>query len=115
METILRRSTVAPDADRLARYIRGKKVLVTGGAGSIGRVLVRRSLDLEAAAVLVADTSEFNIFRLQEAIKETGGSARLSMRILDINDKRRLAEAVKQFRPDIIFHAAALKHVPLLE
>jgi O-antigen biosynthesis protein WbqV len=115
METILRRSTVSPDHDRLANYIRGKKVLVTGGAGSIGRVLVKRALDLGAEAVLVADISEFNIFSLQKDHIGEKDRDRVVLRILDVCDKRQLLQAVSKFRPDIIFHAAALKHVPLLE
>jgi O-antigen biosynthesis protein WbqV len=115
METILRRSTVSADRNRLALHMAGKKVLVTGGAGSIGRVLVRRALDLGAKEVLVADTSEFNIFRLQSSFAGQEASRRLTLRILDICDKRHFTTAVRQFQPDIIFHAAALKHVPLLE
>lgn len=115
METILRRSTVSADRNRLASHMAGKKVLVTGGAGSIGRVLVRRALDLGAKEVLVADTSEFNIFRLQSSFAGQDASKRLSLRIIDICDKRQLTSAVRHFQPDIIFHAAALKHVPLLE
>ena len=115
METILRRSTVSADRDRLAAYLRGKKVLVTGGAGSIGRVLVKRALGLGAAEVLVADTSEFNIFSLQNDHIEEEDRARVTLRILDICDKRQLLDTVQAFQPDIMFHAAALKHVPLLE
>jgi O-antigen biosynthesis protein WbqV len=115
METILRRSTVSADRNRLASHMAGKRVLVTGGAGSIGRVLVRRALDLGAEEVLVADTSEFNIFRLQSSVAGQEISDRLSLRIVDICDKRQFTSTVRQFRPDIIFHAAALKHVPLLE
>jgi O-antigen biosynthesis protein WbqV len=92
-----------------------KRVLVTGGAGSIGRVLVKRALDLGAEAVLVADISEFNIFSLQAGYIAETDLPRVTLRILDIRDERQLSLAVKAFRPDIIFHAAALKHVPLLE
>jgi O-antigen biosynthesis protein WbqV len=115
METILRRSTVPSDHDRLAAFMKQKRVLVTGGAGSIGRVLVRRALSLGAEAVMVADISEFNIFNLQAGYIAEEDLPRVTLRILDIRDERQLSSAVKQFRPDIIFHAAALKHVPLLE
>ncbi|MDN5929361.1 MAG: SDR family NAD(P)-dependent oxidoreductase [Hyphomicrobiales bacterium] len=115
METILRRSTVPSDYDRLSAFMKQKRVFVTGGAGSIGRVLVRRALDLGAEAVLVADISEFNIFNLQAGYIAENDMPRVTLRILDIRDERQLSSAVKAFRPDIIFHAAALKHVPLLE
>ncbi|WP_292349288.1 nucleoside-diphosphate sugar epimerase/dehydratase [Mesorhizobium sp.] len=114
METILRRSTVPPDIERIGAFVRGKRVLVTGGAGSIGRILVKRSLELGAEAVLVADISEFGIFQLDQSIGEKDQD-RLKSRIVDVTDRRQMTRVVSEFRPSIIFHAAALKHVPLLE
>jgi FlaA1/EpsC-like NDP-sugar epimerase len=114
METILRRSTVPPDIARIGAFVGGKRVLVTGGAGSIGRILVKRSLELGAEAVLVADISEFGIFQLDQSVDEKDHD-RLKSRIIDVTDRRQMTRAVSEFRPDIIFHAAALKHVPLLE
>lgn len=115
METILRRTTVSADRDRLGAFVSGKRVLVTGGAGSIGRTLVKRALDLDAEIVLVADISEFNIFQLQSDLDNERCRGRLLLRIVDICDARQFSATVRQFKPDIIFHAAALKHVPLLE
>ncbi|CCV04446.1 Lipopolysaccharide biosynthesis protein [Mesorhizobium metallidurans STM 2683] len=114
METILRRPAVPSDIERIGTFIRGKRVLVTGGAGSIGRTLVRRSLELGAEAVLVADLSEFGIFQLSQYI-DGKDHHRLKARIIDVADRRQMTRAVSEFKPDIIFHAAALKHVPLLE
>ncbi|MFC3645395.1 nucleoside-diphosphate sugar epimerase/dehydratase [Aquibium oceanicum] len=114
METILRRSTVTPDEQMLASILRDKRVIVTGGAGSIGRTLVRRALDMGAEAVLVADISEFNIFQLQSDLARIY-EERLIARLVDIGDKSSFSRVVRDFRPDVIFHAAALKHVPILE
>jgi FlaA1/EpsC-like NDP-sugar epimerase len=114
METILRRTAVPTDIARIGAFVRGKRVLVTGGAGSIGRNLVRRSLELGSKAVLVADQSEFGIFQLQQTISGQF-QGRLTCRIVDVCDKAQFTRVVEEFRPDIIFHAAALKHVPLLE
>ncbi|WP_164754745.1 MULTISPECIES: nucleoside-diphosphate sugar epimerase/dehydratase [unclassified Mesorhizobium] len=114
METILRRPTVAADIQRIGAFVGGKRVLVTGGAGSIGQTLVRRSLELGAEAVLVADNSEFGIFQLSQYVDEKDHD-RLKVRIVDVADRRQITRVVTEFRPDIIFHAAALKHVPLLE
>ncbi len=114
METILRRSAVPTDLDRIRDFIDGKRVLVTGGAGSIGRNLVRRSLELGCEAVLVADQSEFGVFQLQQSVSSED-HARLTCRIIDVCDKAQFSRVVSEFGPDIIFHAAALKHVPLLE
>ncbi len=114
METILRRSTVPTDVKRLGRFLKGKRVLVTGGAGSIGRTLVRRTLEMQAEAVLVADVSEFGIFQLRDHVRQIDLD-RLSCRVLDVGDRQQFTRVVTDFRPDVIFHAAALKHVPILE
>jgi O-antigen biosynthesis protein WbqV len=114
METILRRPAVPSDIERIGAFVRGKRVLVTGGAGSIGRTLVRRSLELGAEAVLVVDLSEFGIFQLSQYIDEKDHD-RLKARIIDVADRRQMTRVVSEFKPSIIFHAAALKHVPLLE
>ncbi|WP_179294435.1 nucleoside-diphosphate sugar epimerase/dehydratase [Mesorhizobium sp. WSM3879] len=114
METIMRRSAVATDIARIGAFVGGKRVLVTGGAGSIGRVLVKRALELGAEAVLVADNSEFGIFQLDQIIDEKDRD-RLASRIVDVTDRPHMMRLVSEFKPAIIFHAAALKHVPLLE
>ncbi|RUT97442.1 polysaccharide biosynthesis protein [Mesorhizobium sp. USDA-HM6] len=114
METIMRRSAVATDTTRIGAFVGGKRVLVTGGAGSIGRILVKRALELGAEAVLVADNSEFGIFQLDQLIDEKDRD-RLTSRIVDVTDKPHMMRLVGEFKPAIIFHAAALKHVPLLE
>ncbi|MBZ9795694.1 UDP-N-acetylglucosamine 4,6-dehydratase [Mesorhizobium sp. ES1-4] len=114
METILRRPTVPSDIERIGAFVGGKRVLVTGGAGSIGRTLVKRSLQLGSEAVLVADNSEFGIFQLSQYVDDKDHD-RLKVRIVDVADRRQMTRVVTEFKPDIIFHAAALKHVPLLE
>ncbi|WP_181165019.1 MULTISPECIES: nucleoside-diphosphate sugar epimerase/dehydratase [unclassified Mesorhizobium] len=114
METIMRRSAVATDTTRIGVFVGGKRVMVTGGAGSIGRVLVKRALELGAEAVLVADNSEFGIFQLDQQTDDADRD-RLTSRIVDVTDRPHMTRLVKEFKPAIIFHAAALKHVPLLE
>lgn len=114
METIMRRSAVATDTTRIGAFVSGKRVMVTGGAGSIGRVLVKRALELGAEAVLVADNSEFGIFQLDQQTDD-GDRDRLTSRIVDVTDRPHMTRLVSEFKPAIIFHAAALKHVPLLE
>lgn len=114
METILRRPTVPSDIERIGAFVAGKRVLVTGGAGSIGRTLVKRSLELGAEAVLVADNSEFGIFQLSQYIDEKD-HARLKVRIVDVANRQQMTRVIGEFKPSIVFHAAALKHVPLLE
>lgn len=114
LERVLHRAAVPGDIARLRAFCHGRRILVTGGAGSIGKMLVQRSLECGAEHVLVVDRSEFGIFELHEKTSEDARS-RLSTRLIDITDEEQLSRAVAGFRPDIIFHAAALKHVPILE
>lgn len=95
---------MSPDGD----YYRGKVVLVTGGAGSIGSGIVRRMLELQPAAVRVLDNNETGLFDLEQ---DTGG--RIRPFVGDVRDRDRLAMAIEGV--DIVFHAAALKHIPISE
>lgn len=91
----------------------GKRVLVTGGGGSIGSELVRRLTRLGPARLVALDCSEFNLFNLthEPALADTGLVAVLA----DIRDRDELMRVFARERPEIVFHAAALKHVPLVE
>ena len=90
-------------------FYHNKTVLVTGGAGSIGRELVKQLIRLETKSVRVFDNNETGVFDLEQELK----SAKLRPLIGDIRDKERLERAMESV--DIVFHAAALKHVPLCE
>jgi FlaA1/EpsC-like NDP-sugar epimerase len=114
LERVLKRAPLRSESSRLGRFCGGQRILVTGGAGSIGSALVQRALDFGADHVLVVDRSEFAIFRLYERLPETARS-RVSARVVDINDEVQLSRIIAAFRPGVIFHAAALKHVPILE
>ena len=90
-------------------FFRDKKILVTGGAGTIGQELVKELLMHDPAAVRVLDNNESELFFLEERLSST----RIRILVGDVRDKERLRRAVEDV--DIIFHAAALKHVPLCE
>lgn len=105
----------AVDWDRIRAAIAGMRVLVTGGAGSIGGELSRRLAALAPARLAVFDNSEYNISVLEQDLARRADAPPLAIRFGDIRD----AEAVKRFfereKPDIVFHAAAMKHVPIVE
>ena len=107
---LLGRQPVSTDLDGVRALIRGKRVLVTGGGGSIGSEIVRQVAEYEPAALLVLDRDETHLFDAMAAIGGRGTAV-----LLDIRDRGRVRALFELRRPEIVFHAAANKHVPLLE
>jgi O-antigen biosynthesis protein WbqV len=114
METLLRRPAVSIEREELLPICRGQRIMVTGGAGSIGSQLALRALELGAAKVLVVDRSEAAVFALTRKIPEDKAEC-FEARVVDICRPELLRPIMREFRADVIFHAAALKHVPLVE
>ena len=115
VEDLLLRPSVKIDYRRLERFVGGKSIVVTGGGGSIGSEICDRLVTFGAARLLVIENSEPALHAVIEALKEKESTAEISGRIADIRDRARIMNLIAQFKPDIVFHAAALKHVPLLE
>jgi O-antigen biosynthesis protein WbqV len=115
VEDLLLRPSVTIDYQRLENVVRGKSILVTGGGGSIGAEICDRMVTFGAARLLVVEHSEVALHTVVEALRNKGTSANIDGRIADIRDRERIMRVFADFKPDIVFHAAALKHVPLLE
>jgi O-antigen biosynthesis protein WbqV len=115
VEDLLLRDSVTIDYHRLEGVVRGKSVLVTGGGGSIGAEICDRVVTFGAARLLVAEHSEVALHTVLEALRAKGTAAEIDGRIADVRDRERIMRVFADFRPDVVFHAAALKHVPLLE
>jgi len=115
VEDLLLRPSVKIDYRRLERFVGGKSIVVTGGGGSIGSEICDRLVTFGAARLLVIENSEPALHAVIETLKEKESTAEISGRIADIRDRARIMNLIAQFKPDIVFHAAALKHVPLLE
>jgi O-antigen biosynthesis protein WbqV len=115
VEDLLLRPSVTIDYGRLETFVSGKAVVVTGGGGSIGSEICDRMVAFGAARLLVIENSEPALHAVIEALKGKQSEAKISGRIADIRDRARVMGLIAQFKPDIVFHAAALKHVPLLE
>ena len=112
---LLPRPTVSTDLDPVAQLIQGKDVIVTGAGGSIGSEIVRQLLDFEPATLYALDRDES---ALHEAMLNWGGSVGstdLRTVLCDIRDGARVERVFEEYRPQIVFHAAALKHVPILQ
>jgi FlaA1/EpsC-like NDP-sugar epimerase len=115
VEDLLLRPSVTIDYRRLEALVRGKAAVVTGGGGSIGAEICDRLAAHGIARMLVIENSEPALHAVLEQLAIAGRPAKVDGRIADIRDRDRIIRLVKAFRPDIVFHAAALKHVPLLE
>ena len=116
-EDLLLRPLVEVAQSPLKAYVTGRRVVVTGGAGSIGAELALRSAELGAARVLILDHSEAALHAVLERAELNGEDIGrvVEGRICDVRDRERLAHLMATFAPDVVFHAAALKHVPHLE
>ena len=115
VEDLLLRPSVKIDYRRLEQLVNGKSVVVTGGGGSIGSEICDRIVTFGAAKVLVIENSEPALHAVLEALATKQSQAEISGRLADIRDRERIMQLISQSKPDIVFHAAALKHVPLLE
>jgi O-antigen biosynthesis protein WbqV len=115
VEDLLLRAGVKIDYRRLEAFVKGKSIVVTGGGGSIGAEICDRIVTFGAARVLVIENSEPALHAVQEMLATKQSAAVIEGRLADVRDRTRIFRLVADFRPDIVFHAAALKHVPLLE
>jgi FlaA1/EpsC-like NDP-sugar epimerase len=115
VEDLLLRPSVRIDYGRLEAFVSGKSIVVTGGGGSIGSEICNRIVAFGVSRLLVIENSEPALHAVMEALKNSDSPAEISGRIADIRDRQRIMGLIAQFKPDIVFHAAALKHVPLLE
>lgn len=126
IQDLLRRAPVQMDKQRVSMFLAGKKVLITGAGGSIGCELCRQILKCRPAEMLLVGHGENSVFTIQQELKQVlqvkkkSGKAQgdipcLSSLIADIRFPSRLEYAFNQFKPDIVVHAAAHKHVPMME
>src|SRR4051812_17710720 len=115
VEDLLLRPSENIDYARLEALVKNKGVIVTGGGGSIGSEICERVVTFGAARLLVIENSEPALYAVTETLAERETGVAIEGRIADIRDRERILRLMREFRPDIVFHAAALKHVPILE
>jgi FlaA1/EpsC-like NDP-sugar epimerase len=117
IEDLLQRDVIKLDNFEVQKAVEGKRILVSGGAGSIGSEIVRQLLSYKPAMVIVVDNAETPVFELQQSIFKKHPAFRESIKfiIADICNKARINKIFETFAPQIVFHAAAYKHVPLME
>jgi O-antigen biosynthesis protein WbqV len=115
IEDLLNRAQVPLDRAGMARLIQGSRVLVTGAGGTIGSELARQVAALGPAELVLLDSSEYALWQIDLELAEIHPDVPRRPVIADIRDAARIASVAAEIRPDLVFHAAALKHVPMVE
>lgn len=119
IEDLLGRESVWPDRDLLGQTIIGRTVMVTGAGGSIGSELCRQILALDPARLTLVEASEFALYTIHQELSQSADRQNRAVSIVpllaSVRDERRMTEIFDQIRPETIYHAAAYKHVPLVE
>ena len=117
VEDLLRRAPVEIDTDAVAGYLNGASVLVTGGGGSIGSELVRQILDVGPRLITIVDNHEEALWSIERELAERTANPDVDCELVlaDIRSQEAVDAVIGRARPDVVFHAAALKHVPMVE
>lgn len=115
VEDLLGRGQRPLDCEGVRKFISGRRVLITGAGGSIGSELVRQISDLGPERVGILDNSEFNLYSIDLEIRERNLDIPIDVYQADVRNKSRVFSVIREFSPDLVFHAAALKHVPMVE
>ena len=112
---LLRRSPKSMERSKVASFFREKTVLITGAGGSIGSELSRQILKLGPKKILLLDVSEFNLYQIENELRASPVKIELEVLMGSVSDKQFVINVFEQYHPHIVFHAAAYKHVPLVE
>ena len=115
IEQLLERDPIKLDHAKLGSQLTGKRVVVTGGAGSIGSEIVRQLLPFSPSVIVVCDQAETPLHDLELELSAVRNNTKLIFFLGDVRDKTRMTELFDNFRPQIVYHAAAYKHVPIME
>ena len=115
IEDLLRRDPIEVNLDEILGYIKGKTVLVTGGGGSIGSEICTQLAEHEVGHLIIFDIYENNAYDIQQKLRWNHPELNLTVLIGSVRNTHRINSVMKKYKPDVVFHAAAHKHVPLME
>lgn len=115
IESVLEKDLHVEHEDEIREELKGRRVLVTGAGGSIGSELVRQILGFEPEELILLDNSEYNLFKLNRELNGSFPRTRRQVLVGSITDRTRLLRIFSETKPEFVFHAAAYKHVPLMQ
>ena len=115
IEDLLGRDTIDIDLESVGQYVRNKRILVTGGGGSIGSELCRQIASHNPKLLIIFDIYENNAYDIQQELVRKYPNLKLEVLIGSVRNTSRIESVMEYYRPDVVFHAAAHKHVPLME
>src|ERR1700710_1294734 len=115
VEDVLGREPIVRELDRVGAYLRDRIVLVTGAGGSIGSELCRQIAQVKPRLLVMLDHAEDNLFEIDREMIELRHFTNVESVLADCKEPHRMLEVMQRFKPDVVFHAAAYKHVPLME
>jgi O-antigen biosynthesis protein WbqV len=115
IENLLGRPQTVLDRSSMAALISGRRVVVTGAGGTIGSELVRQIVELGPARLALVDNGEFNLYQIEREVAERKPELARAALLADVRDARRIHQLLAEEKPALVFHAAALKHVPMVE
>ncbi|MGI6225841.1 MAG: polysaccharide biosynthesis protein [Peptococcales bacterium] len=115
VEDLLGRKPVKVDLESISHYLTGQVVLVTGAGGSIGSELCRQIMKFRPKSLLLLDVCENNVYDIEGELRNSHSNIDIYPLVKDVRDKRAIEQVFQKYRPNVIFHAAAHKHVPLME
>jgi O-antigen biosynthesis protein WbqV len=115
LEDLVARPQFAHDGATVGQLIAGRRVLITGAGGTIGSELTRQIAALRPRQLILLDSSEFNLYAIDLELREQRPGAPMQATLCDIRDRDRVMRIFATERPELVFHAAALKHVPMVE
>ena len=115
VDDLLERSVRRMDGTIAARFLRGKTVLVTGAGGSIGSELVRQVVSAGPKLLLMVERGENALYEIDRELRQNGVTVPFKALMVDVNDRERMEDVMSFYRPEVLLHAAAYKHVPMVE
>lgn len=115
IDDLLGRAPVALEDARIRSFLQGRRVLVTGAGGSIGSEICRQVRRYGIDRLVMVDHGEFNLYLIEQEMRRLSGSGEVTALLGDVRDTTRMRWIFEQFRPEVVLHAAAYKHVPLVE
>ena len=114
IEDLLNRAPINIKNSKISQQLKDQVIFVTGGAGSIGSEIVRQIVNYEYKSLIIIDQAESPLYDLQQELKQNGFHNFIPI-VADIRDKNRMNTFFQEYKPNLVFHAAAYKHVPLME